>query len=47
MLCCLISKTSGKARVGDYEVGNPGDDLKIRMLIGLVPDNVGRVIDCL
>ena len=22
MLCCLISKTSGEARVGDYEIGN-------------------------
>lgn len=22
MLCCLISKTSGKAKMGDYEVGN-------------------------
>ena len=22
MLCCLISKTSGVARIGEYEVGN-------------------------
>ena len=41
MLCCLISKTSGKARIGDYEVGNQEDALKIRKIIGLVPDNVG------
>jgi ABC-2 type transport system ATP-binding protein len=41
MLCCLISKTSGSARVGGYEVGNKEDSLKIRKIIGLVPDNVG------
>jgi len=41
MLCCLISKTSGDARVGDYEIGNQNDALKIRRIIGLVPDNVG------
>ena len=41
MLCCLISKTSGTARIGDYEVGNPENALKIRKMIGLVPDNVG------
>lgn len=41
MLCCLISKTSGEARIRDHEVGNEEDSLKIRKLIGLVPDNVG------
>jgi ABC-2 type transport system ATP-binding protein len=41
MLCCLISKTSGTARVAGYEVGDGPDSLKIRRLIGLVPDNVG------
>jgi len=41
MLCCLISKTSGKARIGDYDTGRSEDALKIRRLIGLVPDNVG------
>jgi len=41
MLCCLISKTSGVARIAGYEVGNDADSLKIRKLIGLVPDNVG------
>ena len=41
MLCCLISKTSGYARVGGYEIGQPENALKIRKIIGLVPDNVG------
>ncbi len=41
MLCCLISKTGGEARIGGYDVGNDGDSLKIRKMIGLVPDNVG------
>ena len=41
MLCCLISKTSGTARIGGYEVGDGADSLKIRKLIGLVPDTVG------
>jgi ABC-2 type transport system ATP-binding protein len=41
MLCTLISKTSGEARVAGYEVGKEADSLKIRKLIGFVPDNVG------
>ena len=41
MLCCLISKTSGAARIGGFDVGNDGDSLKIRKMIGVVPDNVG------
>lgn len=41
MLCCLISKTGGQARIADYEVGNNSNCLEIRKLIGLVPDNVG------
>jgi ABC-2 type transport system ATP-binding protein len=41
MLCCLISKTSGYAKIGDYEIGQPENALKIRKIIGLVPDNVG------
>ena len=28
MLCCLISKTGGEARIADYEVGNTADSLK-------------------
>jgi ABC-2 type transport system ATP-binding protein len=45
MLCCLISKTSGEARIGDYDIGRSEDALKIRRLIGLVPDNVGLYED--
>lgn len=41
MLCCLISKTAGIARIGGYEVGNKADSPRIRKMIGLVPDNVG------
>ncbi|MDA4136235.1 MAG: ABC transporter ATP-binding protein [Thaumarchaeota archaeon] len=41
MLCCLISKTSGQARIADYEVGNRSDCIKIRKMIGFVSDNVG------
>jgi ABC-2 type transport system ATP-binding protein len=41
MLCCLISKTAGTARVGGFEVGNETDSPRIRRMIGLVPDNVG------
>ncbi|MDG6900639.1 MAG: ABC transporter ATP-binding protein [Nitrososphaerota archaeon] len=41
MLCCLIGKTSGVARIAGYDVGRETDSLSIRKLIGLVPDNVG------
>ncbi len=41
MLCCLISKTSGDAHIGGYDIANPKDSLQIRKMIGLVPDNVG------
>jgi ABC-2 type transport system ATP-binding protein len=41
MLCCLISKTSGKARISDYEIGNPADSQKIRQIMGVLPENVG------
>lgn len=41
MLCCLISKTSGNALIGGYDIANPEDSLQIRKMIGLVPDNVG------
>jgi ABC-2 type transport system ATP-binding protein len=45
MLCCLISKTSGEARIGDYQIGKATDSLQIRKMIGLVPDNVGLYSD--
>ncbi len=41
MLCCLISKTSGKARLGDYTTDTEADCLKIRQMVGLLPENVG------
>jgi ABC-2 type transport system ATP-binding protein len=41
MLCCLISKTEGKARIGDFDIGNEADCLKIRKIVGLLPENVG------
>ena len=41
MLCCLISKTSGTAKIDNYEIGDRENALKIRKIIGLVPDNVG------
>jgi ABC-2 type transport system ATP-binding protein len=41
MLSCLISKTSGSAKIGGYDVASKEDSLKIRKIIGLVPDNVG------
>ncbi|MBU7037387.1 MAG: ABC transporter ATP-binding protein [Theionarchaea archaeon] len=41
MLSCLISKTSGRAWIGDYEVGNSPDSQEIRRMIGLLPENVG------
>jgi ABC-2 type transport system ATP-binding protein len=45
MLCCLISKTSGAATIGDYHIGKADDSLQIRKMIGLVPDNVGLYDD--
>jgi ABC-2 type transport system ATP-binding protein len=41
MLCCLISKTSGTAKIGNYDVGNSADQQKIRRMIGLLTENVG------
>jgi ABC-2 type transport system ATP-binding protein len=45
MLCCLISKTSGEAKIADYQIGKAADSLQIRKMIGLVPDNVGLYED--
>jgi ABC-2 type transport system ATP-binding protein len=41
MLCCLISETSGDARIGDYWIKNREDQKKIRSMVGLLPENVG------
>lgn len=45
MLSCLISKTSGEARIADYDVNDPVESLKIRKIIGLLPENVGLYDD--
>jgi ABC-2 type transport system ATP-binding protein len=45
MLCCLISKTNGEARIDNYDVDKAADSLQIRKMIGLVPDNVGLYDD--
>jgi ABC-2 type transport system ATP-binding protein len=45
MLCCLISKTSGEAMIDNYNINSTADSLKIRKIIGLVPDNVGLYED--
>jgi ABC-2 type transport system ATP-binding protein len=41
MLCCLISSTSGKAQVGSFTTDTESDCLKIRKMVGLLPENVG------
>jgi len=41
MLSCLISETSGTARIGELEIANRADRGKIRRMIGLLPENVG------
>lgn len=41
MLCCLISKTDGEAHISGYDTSNKEDSLKIRKIIGIVPENVG------
>jgi ABC-2 type transport system ATP-binding protein len=41
MLCCLISKTQGEAKIDGLAIGEAANGLKIRKMIGLVPDNVG------
>ncbi len=38
MLVCLIAKTSGIARIGEYEIGNIGDSQKIRKMMGFPGD---------
>jgi ABC-2 type transport system ATP-binding protein len=35
MLACLISETSGRAKIGDYEIGNRQDRKKIKWFISL------------
>lgn len=41
MLCCLISKTSGNARIADLDCSDKESAIKIRKMIGIVHENVG------
>ena len=41
MLCCLISSTSGSAKLGELDISDKGSAMKIRKMIGIVHDNVG------
>lgn len=41
MLCCLIGKTSGDARIGNYTIDTEANCLKIRQMVGFLPENVG------
>ncbi|MDG6939282.1 MAG: ABC transporter ATP-binding protein [Nitrososphaerota archaeon] len=41
MLACLVSKSSGRATIGDYEIASRADQPKIRKMIGLLTENVG------
>ncbi len=41
MLCCLIAKTGGEAKIAGYDTGNEADSLEIRRMIGFMPENVG------
>jgi len=41
MLTCLISETSGTARIGGLDIGDRSDRKKIRSMVGLLPENVG------
>ncbi len=44
MLTCLVSKTSGEARIDGYEVGS-SDSSKIRKMVGVLPETVGLYED--
>ena len=45
MLNCLISKTSGDAWIAGYDISDEADSLKIRKIIGLLPENVSLYND--
>lgn len=45
MLSCLISKTSGEAKISGYDISDEEDSLKIRKIIGLLPENVSLYDD--
>ncbi|HEV2226662.1 MAG TPA: ABC transporter ATP-binding protein [Nitrososphaerales archaeon] len=41
MLACLVAKSSGNAKIGDYEISSIADQPKIRKMVGLLTENVG------
>jgi len=41
MLCCLIAPTHGKALLDGLDITEPKDQLKIRGMIGFLPENPG------
>ncbi|HTY53530.1 MAG TPA: ABC transporter ATP-binding protein [Methanomicrobiales archaeon] len=45
ILCCLIGKTGGEARIAGLDTADEADSLKIRQMIGLLPENVGLYDD--
>jgi ABC-2 type transport system ATP-binding protein len=45
MLTCLLSKTSGEATIGGFEIGKGADLQGIRKFIGLLPETVGMYDD--
>ncbi len=45
ILSCLISKTSGDVRIAGYDISDKQESLKIRKIIGLLPENVGLYDD--
>jgi ABC-2 type transport system ATP-binding protein len=45
ILACLISKTGGEAKIAGYDVSDEEDSLKIRKIVGLLPENVGLYDD--
>lgn len=45
ILTGLISKTEGEARIAGYDVSDEEDSLKIRKIVGLLPENVGLYDD--
>ncbi len=45
ILSCLISKTDGEASIAGYDVSDASDSLKIRKIVGLLPENVGLYDD--
>ena len=45
MLCCLISKTSGNATVGGYQLGLREDQARIRGMVGILPESPGLYDD--